>query len=163
MIEPIEIPPIARLEGITDCDFLSLLLILELNGGMLTLPSYHDPERNEQRIALAVCEANPGMTPEYWKNLDPPSREPWLEKTLDVLMNEKKDQSSRGSKEAASESGWFRQADVAKRLGYSKMKITRMVRRGELRTNGKTGHACRVDPLSILEYCEREGVTWNES
>ena len=29
-------------------------------------------------------------------------------------------------------------------------------------TNGKTGHDCRVDPASILQYCEQNGAVWND-
>jgi hypothetical protein len=43
------------------------------------------------------------------------------------------------------------------------MHIHRLIGSGELETNGKTGWAWPIEPASILAYCERTGVTWNEN
>ncbi len=50
-----------------------------------------DLERNDQRIAVAVCDAT-GMSPERWDTLDVFSREPWLEKTIATLSKERPSQ-----------------------------------------------------------------------
>src|SRR5438874_12527211 len=66
----------SRVDAMPAYDRLTIRLIDLLNGGLLPLPSYNDLERNEQRIAIAVCDATP-MTPQYWATLDQASREPW--------------------------------------------------------------------------------------
>jgi hypothetical protein len=50
-------------------------------------PDLWDLEREEQRIASAVCKAT-GLSPEHWAGLDQPSREPWLEQTISTLESE---------------------------------------------------------------------------
>lgn len=61
------------------------------------------------------------------------------------------------------DSAWPRQTQVAKELGVSRTEVQRMIVRRDLRTNGKRGHDCRIDPTSILAYCKRKGLsyTWN--
>jgi len=58
---------------------------------------------------------------------------------------------------------WPTQTDVARGLRISKPTVKRMIERDELHTNRQTGHKLRIDPASVLEYCKREGATWNES
>lgn len=58
---------------------------------------------------------------------------------------------------------WPKQAKVAEGLGTNKMDVHRLIERKELRTNGKLGHKCRVDPASILEYCEKTGTAYNDT
>jgi nucleoside phosphorylase len=65
-------------------DSLSVRILSTLTGERLPVTSWHIPERNEQRIAIAVCEAT-GMTPERWDRLTKDERIPWLHKTLKAL------------------------------------------------------------------------------
>lgn len=58
---------------------------------------------------------------------------------------------------------WPRQADVARGFGMGKMEVHRLIEKGELLTNGKTGHDCRVNPASILEYCDKYGIAYNDT
>lgn len=60
---------------------------------------------------------------------------------------------------------WPRQAEVARRLGFTKngrWQVSRLIEKGRLKTNGKTRNACRVDPASILAYCKAEGIAYND-
>lgn len=65
-------------------DRLSINVICALTGELLPDTSWHDPERSQQRIAIAVCDAT-GMTPERWDKLTKDERIPWLHKTLKKL------------------------------------------------------------------------------
>jgi hypothetical protein len=67
-----------------DYDRLSVRILSALTGELLPDTSWHVPERNEQRIAIAVCDAT-GMTPERWDRLSEDERIPWLHKTLKAL------------------------------------------------------------------------------
>lgn len=58
---------------------------------------------------------------------------------------------------------WPRQADVARRLAMTPMQLKRAIEAGELSTNGKSGRASRVDPASVLNYCNQHGLTYNET
>jgi hypothetical protein len=68
----------------SDYDHLSIRILSALTGELLPDTSWHVPERNEQRIAIAVCDAT-GMTPERWDRLSKDERIPWLHKTLKAL------------------------------------------------------------------------------
>jgi hypothetical protein len=68
----------------------------------------------------------------------------------------------RDSGSVVDDSEWPRQATVAKGLGRDKVAIGRLIKKGELKTNGKEGNDCRVNPASVLAYCEREGVAYND-
>src|SRR5262245_38095037 len=65
-------------------DSLSIRILSALTGELLPSTSWHDPEREEQRIAIAVCDAT-GMSPERWDRLSKDERIPWLHKTLKAL------------------------------------------------------------------------------
>ncbi len=65
-------------------DRLSGRILSALTGELLPDTSWHVPERKEQRIAIAVCDAT-GMTPERWDRLTKDERIPWLHKTLKAL------------------------------------------------------------------------------
>src|SRR5262245_62728814 len=67
-----------------DYDRLCIKLICALTGELLPDTSWHIPERSEQRIAIAVCDAT-GMTPERWDRLSKDERIPWLHRTLKAL------------------------------------------------------------------------------
>lgn len=58
--------------------------------------------------------------------------------------------------------GWPKQSEVADQLGMKdqRYRITRLIDAGELRTNNKQGHQCRVDPASVLDYCNRKGISY---
>jgi len=58
---------------------------------------------------------------------------------------------------------WPRQADVAKCLCINKVNIGRLLKSGDLKDNGKSGADRRVDPASILAYCKRKGVAYNNT
>jgi hypothetical protein len=47
---------------------------------------------------------------------------------------------------------WPNQTEAAERLKIVPQNVGRAIKAGKLRSNGKRGHACRVDPASILEY-----------
>ena len=68
----------------SDYDQLSIRILSGLTGELLPETSWHVPEGNEQRIAIAVCEAT-GMTPERWDRLSKDERIPWLRKTLKAV------------------------------------------------------------------------------
>jgi hypothetical protein len=68
----------------SDYDQLSIRILSGLTGELLPDTSWHVPEGNEQRIAIAVCEAT-GMTPERWDRLSKDERIPWLHQTLKAL------------------------------------------------------------------------------
>jgi hypothetical protein len=67
-----------------DYDRLSIQILSALTGELLPETSWHVPERNEQRIAIAVCDATK-MTPDRWDRLNKDERVPWLYKTLKAL------------------------------------------------------------------------------
>ena len=56
---------------------------------------------------------------------------------------------------------WPWQAEVARGLKKNRYEITRLIAAGKLKTNGKDGHECRVDPASILEYCSKNGLEYS--
>lgn len=56
---------------------------------------------------------------------------------------------------------WPRQAKVAAGLSLSRPQIKRLIEAGELQSNGLSGHDCRVDPASVLKYCDRKGVRYD--
>ncbi|MHB8955444.1 MAG: hypothetical protein ACYC4U_20900 [Pirellulaceae bacterium] len=58
------------------------------------------------------------------------------------------------------DAAWPKQADVARQLGKERYEVQRLIVAGELRTNNKRRHKCRVDPASVLEYCDRNGVQY---
>lgn len=59
---------------------------------------------------------------------------------------------------------WPTQVKVARGLGLpNRMSVKRLIDRGELKTNGAKGKGCRVDPASILAYCEKEGIAYNDT
>src|SRR5262249_20664621 len=70
-----------------DYESLYTKVLCALTGELLTDTSWHIPERNEQRIAIKVCDTT-GMTPERWDRLSQDKRIPWLHKTLKALEKE---------------------------------------------------------------------------
>lgn len=56
---------------------------------------------------------------------------------------------------------WPSQTQAARNMGLKRYEVNRLIEREELETNGKTGHACRGDPASILAYCTQNGIPWN--
>jgi hypothetical protein len=57
---------------------------------------------------------------------------------------------------------WPTQARVARGLGVGRMEVRRLIDRKELSTNGEKRHKCRVDPASVLKYCEKHGIAYND-
>jgi len=53
---------------------------------------------------------------------------------------------------------WLQQKDVAEGLGLSSAYVGELVERGELRANGTTGKAKRIDLQSVLDFCRRKGT-----
>jgi hypothetical protein len=68
----------------SDYDRLSVKLLSAMTGELLPTTSWHDPERSEQRISIAVCDET-DMTPDLWDKLSMDQRVPWLWKTLKAL------------------------------------------------------------------------------
>lgn len=58
---------------------------------------------------------------------------------------------------------WPTITQVSNGLGNNKGTVSRLIANGKLRDNGLTHNARRIDPASILEYCEANGVTYNET
>lgn len=52
-------------------------------------------------------------------------------------------------------SGSLNQTQAAEITGVKRWTINRAVKAGKLRTNGRTGRACRVDPDSLLDWVDR--------
>src|SRR5688572_16856182 len=71
----------------TNYDSLRVRLIDILRGDEVLLPSWDHYERYDPQIAFAVSEVT-RITPEHWARLDPPFREPWLEKTIRLLTKQ---------------------------------------------------------------------------
>ena len=67
---------------------LVIRLIVELNeaehGDHLPLADFFKPEKDAQRVSVAVCD-NTKMTPEHWAKLTEAERVPWLRKTLAAI------------------------------------------------------------------------------
>ncbi len=61
------------------------------------------------------------------------------------------------------DAGWLNQTETARKLGVKRQDVHRLVGNGELKTNGASGRECLVDPASILDYCNKEGITYNET
>jgi hypothetical protein len=60
---------------------------------------------------------------------------------------------------------WPTQTEVAVDLGFKKRerwRVNRLIQEGRLKTNGKVGRNCRIDPASITSYCKAEGIAYNE-
>ena len=54
---------------------------------------------------------------------------------------------------------WFKQGAVQVFLGLNHSKqVTDLIEDGELKTNGKSGKAKRIDPMSFAAYCRRKGL-----
>jgi hypothetical protein len=70
-----------------DYERLSIGVLSALTGSLLPPRSWHIPERNEQRIAIAVCDST-GMTPERWDHLSKTEKVPWLHRTLSILKKQ---------------------------------------------------------------------------
>ena len=51
---------------------------------------------------------------------------------------------------------WWRQKELSERLKLDRYVISRAVKDKELRTNGRTGQACRIDPFSVVEWCYKK-------
>jgi len=62
-----------------------------------------------------------------------------------------------------SANNWPTQARVARMLNGDgthknpRVLVARLIEREILKTNGKTGHNCRIDPESLMDYLERIG------
>lgn len=65
--------------------------------------------------------------------------------------------------ESRPENEWPTITRVAAGLGINKGQVTRLVNGGHLRDNGQTGTPRRIDPASVLKYCEREGIAYNDT
>lgn len=51
---------------------------------------------------------------------------------------------------------WPTQAEAARVLDMHRAQVGRWIKEGKLRSNGMTGHQCRVDPVSVFqELCDR--------
>lgn len=64
------------------------------------------------------------------------------------------------------DTNWPTQAEVARRLFGGKnpaMRVQRLIDTEELRTNGEVGRQKRIDPASVLAYCERTGIAYNDT
>jgi len=92
---PCRLPPLVSFKAcrtkasaiMQDYDFLCVQILDALTGKLLPPTSWHIPERNEQHIAIAVCQTM-GMTPERWDRLSKDERLPWLHKTLKALESQ---------------------------------------------------------------------------
>ena len=60
------------------------------------------------------------------------------------------------------EKHWPTITRVADGLGLNKGSVSRLIGK-ELRDNGKSRSERRIDPASVLEYCEAKGITYNET
>jgi DNA-binding MarR family transcriptional regulator len=69
---------------ITNYDVLCCQLIGLLDESDALLPP-GDPDRNDQRVAIAISESL-GITIEHWKSLTTVEREPYLEKLIERLQ-----------------------------------------------------------------------------
>lgn len=58
---------------------------------------------------------------------------------------------------------WLTITKVGKGLGINKGCVGRLVDTGCLRDNGKTGTPRRINPASVIEYCEKEGIAYNDT
>lgn len=64
---------------------------------------------------------------------------------------------------------WRRQSVLIERTGKQfgktndqrKQKMSELCKKGVLQTNNKSGHDCRVDLISFIEYCEANGYAYN--
>jgi hypothetical protein len=144
-IEPAAAP--ATLTGITDYERLELQLIDLLRHGpcsfLLDLPTMADLDRGPEEVFLAVQNVA-GLTRAEWEKMSRAAREPYLQKAIAVQENQ------------ADESTWLTQAAAARWLETYRTKVARLIQQGKLKTNGKPGRACRVNPASIWAYTNRE-------
>ncbi len=62
----------------------------------------------------------------------------------------------------ADDSEGLRQVDVARGFGLKPYEVKRLIDRGVLLTNGKSGRDCRINPQSVLDYSARTGIAWGE-
>ena len=58
------------------------------------------------------------------------------------------------------ESDWPSQRKVARGLNVNVSIVARLLRKGDLRDNGETGSHRKVDPASVLRYCESKGINY---
>ena len=59
------------------------------------------------------------------------------------------------------DSNWPGQREVARRMDINPGNVSRLLRDGDLKDNGKTGSHRKVDPASVLEYCKAKKLTYN--
>lgn len=141
----------------------------------------------EHEAALAVARAN---TPPLARVFNTGFKEPWLEieggptieqpvlavqrtwegaaalAMYEMRTAEKLSTENQLPQQVIDDRNWLTQVQVRIGLGWDenrKMEVSRLCKEGVLRTNGKRGRECRVDPASVLEYCNRKGLTWNET
>lgn len=57
---------------------------------------------------------------------------------------------------------WWRQKELVDRLGLPRHKVSRAVSTGKLRTNGRKGQACRINPFSVVEWCYANGFVLDD-
>ena len=63
----------------------------------------------------------------------------------------------------AVQSEWPTITKVARGLGEYKGTVSRLIVKKRLRDNGLKNRQRRIDSASVLEYCEAEGITYNET
>lgn len=61
------------------------------------------------------------------------------------------------------QSEWPTITQVAKGLGEYRGTVSRLISRGTLRDNGLKNTDRRIDPASVLEYCETKGIAYNDT
>lgn len=64
-------------------------------------------------------------------------------------------------KDAGRYAGWLRIRQVARGLNINSGGVTRLVAKGELKDNEKTGTERRIDPASVLRYCQEKNLEFN--
>jgi hypothetical protein len=104
------------------------------------------PTTDDQRRQL------PGDTYQLWRDADAVVAR--LRTKLEIRPDKSMDELTQLSV------GWRKLSDVAERLGMRRQEVFRLLENGELSDNGKKGHSRRVNPASILDYCDRKGMTY---
>ncbi len=79
------------------------------------------------------------------------------------LLETQEAEQERSAVSAPDDTDWPTITKVAKGLGINKGCVSPLVDSGRLRDNGKTGTPRRINPASVLEYCEKEGIAYNDA
>ena len=136
----------------TPYDELVVQLICLLDGDILPLPRADDLDRNDERIAIAICETT-GITREFWETLNRARQEPWLEKAIAILTKQRASPEAKSQELPAEQ--WSEAkppAEWRKQLKISETTWRNHVKKGKLVVDKISDKLCRIRQDTLERY-----------